>query len=86
MLFNVWTGFLEGFYDRPPYLRREKCMGDSQLTLVLSTMNILESYEKENMFIALASSIGNSLEMAKDLRSHCKIESFLEDISSFCED
>lgn len=34
MGFNFWSGFLEGFYARDAYLKRNKCMGDTTLQLL----------------------------------------------------
>eukprot|EP00347_Sterkiella_histriomuscorum_P019393 403341800 len=84
--YNVWAGFLEGFYDRDPHLKRQKCMGDTQLTLMQATMEIAESFTKDTLFFSAAKLIRNLLHIIAGVRSQCKVDSFLQDIMGFCED
>ncbi|CDW79565.1 UNKNOWN [Stylonychia lemnae] len=84
--FNVWTGFLEGFYDRDPHLKRAKCMGDTQLYLMEQILLRSESFQRETFFFAVAGVISDVIKMIINVRSNCKVDMFLQDLIGYCED
>ncbi len=52
--FNVWTGFLTGFYEEPPSILRHDCFGTNAYHYVKSTFTLAESTSKDTFFTNMA--------------------------------
>lgn len=86
MNFNVWEGFLEGFYSQESHLKRDKCFGDNALNYLKSTLLLAESTTKQSFFFNMAKVIRNMAYLIQDVKENCKINKLLEDLMDFCED
>ncbi len=63
IMYNAWSGMLEGFYREESHLKRTKCLGDGTLNFMKSTMDISENLTKENFLFSIARLISNQVMM-----------------------
>jgi hypothetical protein len=71
--YNIWQGFLEGFYSEESHLRREKCFGEKTFENLKSALILTETTNKHSFFMNLAKVIRNMVDLALDVRENCKV-------------
>jgi len=84
--FNVWNGFLEGFYSQDVHMKRLDCFGENAMNHLKSTLLLTESTTKQSFFFNLAKVVRNLVYLGVDIRDNCQVNSFLENVIEFCEE
>jgi hypothetical protein len=86
LTYNIWGGFLEGFYSGEQHLVRSDCLGEDSQRYLRHTLLLVESTNKRSFFFNLAKVIRNIVYLVRDMRQHCHINVLIDDMVDFCED